>query len=202
MRVPNLQAEARHVAEEVMKGMNGTTGPLFVNTSGSESPRSLEPPANTSKPTATSSKHPVPVRTSSYNRTTETTKETNQSQEDPSRRSDLDTPTELDGVSTDAVTQVRSNEEELSQRSLPVRPVSGIDEGMKEKLARREMTEIGNLSFESQDRRSSVIRSSSAKGCEALPTVTTSSNETDREDDRTPTNRGSFGAMSEQYMVT
>jgi hypothetical protein len=172
--------------------MNGTTSSPLVNTSGSETPRSPEPLANRSKSTATLSKHSVPVRTSSYNRTTETTKETNQSQGNPSRRKGLDTPIGLDGVNTDAVKQVRVNEEQLSPRSLPVRPASGIDQGMKERPAQEDINEIENLSFESQDRRSSVVRSPSTKDRGAMPMVTTNSNGRDTEDDRTPTSRGSF----------
>jgi hypothetical protein len=64
--------------------------------------------------------------------------------------------------------------EELSPKSIPVRPVSSIDEGVLLDGGGREKDESENLPLDSQDlRSSSVVRSNSARDHEPLPPIAT-----------------------------
>lgn len=74
-----------------------------------------------------------------------------------------------------------------------MRPASGLDGEVGNREGRRERDELENLPLENRyHRSSSVVRSRSAKGRVSIPTATTNSNGKDKEDDRTPTSRGSF----------
>ena len=174
-----------------MRGMNGTTTPSTGPTSGIDTTKFPEPSTNArSKSSSRSSRPPVPNRTPSYNRTPEAP---DQPQEVPSRKNGLEKPTELDNVNTSAAKQLWVKEKELSPKSIPVRPVSSIDEGVLLEGGGRGKDESENLPLDNQDlRSSSVVRSNSARDHEPLPPIATNSAGEVGEDDRTPTIRSSF----------
>lgn len=98
--------------------------------------------------------------------------------------------TELDRVNNNAVEQVQANEQELSPRSLPIRPSSiGVEVG-----SRSDMNDPENVPLEGHHHRSgTVVRSLSTKDSVSRPVLATNNgNAKDLEDDRTPTSRGSF----------
>ena len=116
LRMPNLQAEARHVAEGVMNGINGST--TFPTSSASEAETSRSPtppPSDPTKSVPRLSKRPTSVRTSSHKSAKGTSQEENQRQS--SRKGPE--PTDRDGVSSDANEHVQTGEES-SLRSLPI----------------------------------------------------------------------------------
>jgi hypothetical protein len=188
--VPNLQAEARHVAEDVMNGLNGSMTPSTSTASGIGTPTSST--ASIDEQSSSSpifSRRPVPFRTTSSKRTSETSQAVDHAQ---GRRNGPE-PAGLDGVNTDAVEQVRVNEE-VSPRSLPVRPVSGIDGQMGDLDTQGETHDPENIPLGGHHHRSStVVRVLGTKDRVSMPVLATNKSKAkDPEDDRTPTSRGSF----------
>jgi hypothetical protein len=183
--VPNLQAEARHVAEEVMEGVNGSASPATSSTT--ETPRSPIPSTDDQrKSPPAASRRPVPFRTSSRSHKARSSKDTNQGQ---GRAEGL----ELDSVKGDNFEQERSDEQEKSQKGSAIRPDRGIGGEMGDRNERTDITDSENAAFDGHHHRSgTVVRSLNTKGQKMPVLATNNSNTKDFEDERTPTSRGSF----------
>lgn len=183
-----------------MKRINGSAT-ATTDTSGtatSKSPAPDRPTGSKPKSTAESSEHSIPVRSSSYNCTSETPTDTDQSQGNSPLTNTRDRFTDLDDIGTGVAKQMHANEEQLSLMRLPVQLVSGIDEALSLRVGRRDKDECENLPLESQDcRSSSVVRSRSARHRLSMPAITTNSIELAGSDDRTPTGCDSFWGTQE-----
>jgi hypothetical protein len=172
----------------------------------------ITPPASTPKPIsvdksktpepspplkAKPSKAPrpsVPKRGSSYNRTPEASDQ----HELPTRKKGGEKPSTLDMVSTDPIKQ----HDELSPKSLPVHSAGRINHDVKAWMEKSDEENVPS-SIPSplpspggkEKRSSSVVRNHqrSKSGRDRMPLPTVSTNEKkEKEDDRTPTTRGSF----------
>src|SRR5277367_5236224 len=106
--MPNLQAEARQVANEVMRSINGSSSPSILDMSGSSTPLSPDRAAN--KGNANSSKQAIPLRPSSRNSAPEGSNSSG-SRKGLGRSSDI-----VNNIVTDVGEQMRPGNEESSPK--------------------------------------------------------------------------------------
>jgi hypothetical protein len=160
--IPNLQAEARQVANDVMNGINGLENSSILNTSGTSTPAEAERAASAqSKSNNTSAKQLIPPRASSHNRTSESSNSADQRNEGSASRikKSLERSSEpMINVDTNTSDQRQAGNEVLSPKSLPARPrTNSITEGMG-RVSRRDQDHSENQPFPAdEDHRSSIV---------------------------------------------
>ena len=173
-----------------MNSLNGSMTPSTSTASGIGTLKSSNAsPDEQSSSSPISPRRPVPFRTTSSKRTSQTSQAVDHSY-DPRKGPE---PAEPGGVNTVAVEQARVNEE-LSARSSSVRPVSDIDGEMGDLVSQRETHDSENMPPGGHHyRASTVVRVLGSKDRVSMPVpAPNNSKAKGSEDDRTPTNRGSF----------
>ena len=170
------------MAADVMNGLNGSVTPSTSSASEADTPRSLTPPTiDQRKSDRRSSKQTVSSRTSSY----KSAKEKNQGH----GHKKFPEISDLDGVGDEAV-GVQADEE-LSPKSLPIRAPRAID--AEDGIQEREVNDAETLPLESHHHRSStVVRALGSKDKASMPVLAMNDSKAKKENDRTPTNQGSF----------
>jgi len=137
--MPNLQAEARQLAKNVMRGVNGSASPAESRSSGTATPLTADRSPNKSLAKLGTSRPDVPNRSSSLERRV---------------------PTEGDRKGTEP-----RLDEELSPKIISHRPKDEHSDGLAERIGRSNRGSLENRPFSSSSdhRSNSVIRSPSIR---------------------------------------